>query len=188
MNTSASNGQVSDLFVEHRTTGFPAPLRPAPEPKAPQTLSELVQDFDQTAASHNPDIDVPVRALTMTERANVIVPDLGPCALTPWAKKQFASRLGIQWDRWFDGIDGKLRADEVNRRLSRDAGKIRVKAKASSPPNIASTLWHSTSSNGSVSQQDVATKWCTCSTSSGATRELIGCMLLRSPGSSRPMT
>gem|GEM_PF-1102117 len=125
MNPSTSN--VPNLFVEHRPVGFPATLQPAPELEAPKTLSELVASFDRLEVLHHPDIDVPVRALAMTERASIIVPDLGPCTLTPWAKKQLASRLGIQWDRWFDGIDGKLRADEVNRRLSGDDGKLRLK-------------------------------------------------------------
>jgi hypothetical protein len=126
MNTAPTNGQfVSSLF--RGPTAPTVSLGDRPDLSQPETLSDLVAAFDRTEASHHSDIDVLVRALAMTERANIIVPDLGPCALTPWAKKQLASRLGIKWDLWFDGIDPKLRADEVNRRLSRDSGKVRVK-------------------------------------------------------------
>jgi hypothetical protein len=128
MNSPLANGHVaSNLFRDPTAATTATFFGGLSDPSQPETLSELVEAFDRTEALHHPDIDVPVRALTMSEHAHIIVPDLGPCALTPWAKKQLASRLGIKWDLWFDGIDGKLRSDEVNRRLSRDDSKIRVK-------------------------------------------------------------
>jgi hypothetical protein len=101
-----------------------APLAPRPPP---ETLSDLISYFDLTAAQQHADLDVPVASLSMSESGSIIVPDRGPCALTSWSKQQLAWRLGIQWGRWFEGIDPGLRADEVNRRLARDTGRLRVK-------------------------------------------------------------
>jgi len=122
---------VTNLFRETR----PARARGAPRkfmtndpvPCQPETLSDLVATFDTSASRQLPDVDVPVASLTMSDQGAIVVPGQGPCTLTPWAKKQLAGRLGIQSGRWFEGIDPKLRADEVNRRLERDDGKVRVK-------------------------------------------------------------
>jgi Domain of unknown function (DUF932) len=134
MNPQNTNGQfATSLFSAHRTApsaSYPMGFFNDPsvaQLRNPETLSDLVSEFDLSASQQFADVDIPVASLAMSVQGNIVVPDHGPCALTPWAKKQLAGRLGIQWGRWFDGIDPKLRSDEVNRRLARDAGKVRVR-------------------------------------------------------------
>jgi hypothetical protein len=114
MNPHPTNGHHGPaVFVEPSARrGFFDSLR-LPEPK--ETLSELVTEFDLRAASLLPDIDVPMSDLAMTEAGTINVPHQGAFTLTPWAKQQLASRLGVRWNRWFDGIDPKLRAGESPR-------------------------------------------------------------------------
>jgi len=130
MNPHPTNGHHGPaVFVEPSARrGFFDSLR-LPEPK--ETLSELVTEFDLRAASLLPDVDVPMSDLAMTEAGTINVPHQGAFTLTPWAKQQLASRLGVRWNRWFDGIDPKLRAGEINRRLERDTGVVRVKTDCS---------------------------------------------------------
>jgi hypothetical protein len=59
---------------------------------------------------------------------------------------------------------------------------------ASGPPTSSSALAANTASSGAVDQGEPETKWCSCCTSPGATRPVIGSMLLRSPGPSKPQT
>jgi Domain of unknown function (DUF932) len=139
MNANLNGHHAAHLFDTSKSApgGVFDNLR-GPDMKEPETLSELVEDFSLTASNHYPDIDVPVRALAMTAKDNIIVPDRGPCMMTAWAKKQLASRLGITWNRWFEGIDPGLRADEVNRRLARDEGTIRAKTTIGAGPEAES--------------------------------------------------
>lgn len=129
MNAHRSNGHVSPTLFRDR----PEPLQPVgffeelrvPEPK--ETLSELVAEFDRRAAGLLPDVDLPMSELTMTEAGTLSMPGQGAFALTPWSKKQLASRLGVRWNRWFEGIHPERRASEINRRLEHDSGVVRVK-------------------------------------------------------------
>lgn len=75
------------------------------------------------------DREVEPRELRVTPEDQVVVPGLGPMALTPWSRKQLASILGIRWDRWFERVSGQERAEELNRRLSRlsDPWKLRTR-------------------------------------------------------------
>ncbi len=129
MNTAPATIPLRQLSVVQpapsRTCLIPdGPLSPRP---TPETLSGLISHFERTAAQQHPDLDVPVASLSMSAAGNIVVPGRGPCALTPWSRQQLAWRLGITWGRWFDGIDPTMRADEINRRLSRDSGDVRVK-------------------------------------------------------------
>jgi hypothetical protein len=134
MNTQPANdalgtslfGQLSALRAAPSRTRLITDGSLAPQPM-PDTLAGLISSFEQTAAQQYADMDVPVAALTMNATGSILVPGRGPCCLTPWAKQQLAWRLGITWGRWFDGIDPQLRADEINRRLARDPGIVRVK-------------------------------------------------------------
>jgi hypothetical protein len=98
-----------------------------PAHTAPTTLSQLADEFAASEALKRPDVDVAAASLTFTSAGNVEIPGQGEYALTPWTKKQLAGRLGVSWDRWFDGIDPAMRADEINRRLGRDSGTVRLK-------------------------------------------------------------
>jgi hypothetical protein len=159
MNTHHAASQLStDLFRAPQLSAVPSTFFDGGA-REPETLSDLVSSFDATASRQFPDVDVPVASLTMSEEGAIVVPGHGPCALTPWAKKQLAGRLGIQWGRWFEGIDPHLRADEVNRRLERDAGNVRVKTAVGAGQNserVASLRAFVSTSYATIPDADVA--------------------------------
>jgi hypothetical protein len=72
----------------------------------------------------------------MTEAGTIVVPGRGSCELTAWSKRQLASRLGVQWDRWFDLIDPQVRAEEVNRRFRGAPGEVRLKTTIGDEPTL----------------------------------------------------
>jgi hypothetical protein len=113
-----------DLF------GASASADPSPASSRPSTLSELLTGFERSAALSYPDIVVPIRALRMSETGEMVVPERGSFVLSTWARKQLATRLGVVFDRWFEGIEPQLRASEINRRLLRHTGGVRVKTNA----------------------------------------------------------
>ena len=49
--------------------------------------------------------------------------------LNSHSRKQLAALVGVRWDTWFrDAISGEERADELNRRLSRMPGQLKVRS------------------------------------------------------------
>ncbi len=100
------------------------------------TISDLAEQLAVEEAQHNPDLDVAVNVLTMTPNGTLAVPVLGEMAMTDWSKGQFAKMLGVSWDRWFEGARSDERADEVNRRLSRASGSIRLRTTKMVPEGI----------------------------------------------------
>ena len=97
-------------------------------PTPPIRLSGLIQQFESSAELLNADVVLPVRELSMSEAGTIIVPSRGSFAMSAWARKQLATRVGVVFDRWFEGIDPRLRAGEINRRLARDPGMVRIKS------------------------------------------------------------
>ena len=134
MNTAPASEALATIPLRQLSIAPPAPSqthfvndRQLSPHRTPETLHDLVSYFESMAAQQYADMDVPVAVLRMNESGSIVVPGRGRCALTPWSKQQLAWRLGISWGRWFDGINPGLRADEVNRRLARDPGVLRVK-------------------------------------------------------------
>lgn len=116
-------------------TAIVLPLRkPAP---APVTIRDLVEQLSEHEQQHNPDHDTEIRALRMTPSGLVQVPTIGEMALTDWSKGQFAKMLGVSWDRYYAGTSGAERADEVNRRLARASGSIRLRTTKKMADGIA---------------------------------------------------
>ena len=73
MNANLNGHNPVHLFDSSKSppTRFFDDLR-GPDMKPPETLSELVEDFEMTASVHHADIDVQVRVLTMTAKDSVI--------------------------------------------------------------------------------------------------------------------
>lgn len=93
-----------------------------------RTLFDLVERFTEEEEQHNPDAVLPISKLRATPQGLIDVPGAGACALTDWSQKQMASLLGVRFDRWFENASPTERADELNRRLARASGDIRVRS------------------------------------------------------------
>jgi hypothetical protein len=101
----------------------------ATPPATPQTLPELVSRLTAIEGRENPDVVVERKALRMTSAGFLEVPSLtGEFALTDWARASLASMLGIRWHRYAENASDIELADEVNRRLARAAGEVRVRS------------------------------------------------------------
>ncbi len=139
---AASLACKGDMNTAHSTADLAAPSAAPPAPASaprlvrpsPTTLADLVEEFEARAATHAPDVDVPVRDLAMNEAGAIEVPGRGPCELTGWSRHQLAARLGVRWDKWFDLIDPRTRAEEVNRRFAAAPDTVRVKTTVGPEP------------------------------------------------------
>ena len=106
------------------------------ERPSPRTLSELVDHLRSLEALDNPDVNLPLDQLRMTEEGTLAVPGHGSFALTNWSRRQLSLLLGIRWDRWFQTASPEERADEVNRRLGRRSQSLKLRtARTATEPN-----------------------------------------------------
>lgn len=101
-------------------------------PRQRFTLRQLVQQLEEEEHHDNPDVVVALRDLRMVDAAHVAVPDGRTFRLNDWSRRQAASLLGLRWERWFENATGDDIAEEVNRRLHRAAGEIRVRTRSRS--------------------------------------------------------
>lgn len=93
---------------------------PRPPASHPSRLSGLVQQFNSSAELLNADVVLPVRALSMVESGEIVVPGRGSFAMTAWAKRQLAARLSIPYqtfikEAWAAGLPivlGRLEAEQ----------------------------------------------------------------------------
>jgi plasmid stability protein len=93
------------------------------------TLDDLVASFETAESLSNPDVVVPLDKIRMTGDGMLHVPNLhGELALNDWSRSQLARLAGVSWDRWFEGTDARERAEEMNRRLARASGTVRVRS------------------------------------------------------------
>ena len=79
---------------------------------------------EQVAAQHdlnNPDVVVELDKVRITPELNVEIPHTGVFTMTPWAKKQLGSMMGVQWDKWFDPklVNYEMVQEELQRRFSK---------------------------------------------------------------------
>lgn len=68
---------------------------------------------------------------------NLEVPGIGTMNMTEWSKRQLASKLGINWDKWFDPKHIKPREieEEMKRRFSRTGDSAKIRARRFGPKN-----------------------------------------------------
>ncbi len=121
------------------------PLLAAPPASTPTQIrgtsfDEVHQRVAARAARMRPDATVHVADLVFTADGHVVVPGVGPHALTGLAKRQLASMVGIRWERWFQSASPEERAEELNRRLKRTPGERKLRAWADASGEVAGTL------------------------------------------------
>jgi len=97
----------------------------APSPRT--TLGDLAERFHAVEAQENPDVDVPLSELKAEQTGTIVVPSLGEYSLTDWSRSQVGHALGISWDRFFAGASDIELADDLNRRLRRGRGVVRLR-------------------------------------------------------------
>jgi uncharacterized protein DUF932 len=107
-------------------------------PSEAQAFDEVRHDVQRRADLAFPDRVLPLSRLRMTELGTIDVPGVGQLAPTRWSRGQLARMLGIRWDRWFDDtlVSPQERADEVNRRLQRNTGDWKVRARRYGPGDV----------------------------------------------------
>jgi hypothetical protein len=101
-----------------------------------ETIHDLVAQFRGDEAQENPDADVHLASLRMRDDGLLGIPDVGDVALTDWARGQLGSVLGFTWDRYFAGAALPDRAEDLNRRLARAHGVVRLRTTRAKPEGI----------------------------------------------------
>lgn len=101
------------------------------------TLDDLVARFEADDAAVNPDAVVRLDKLRMTAEGTLRLPILhGEHGINDWARGQLAKLVGVSWDKWFEGTDAHERAEEMNRRLARATGTVRVRSSKRVPEGV----------------------------------------------------
>ena len=106
----------------------------SPSALRPRTLGELHALLRDLYSRENPDVVLPLSELKVDERGLVLVPGHGGFAMTDWARRQLAARLGIVWDRWFAPLEAAERAAEISLRLSRSRERVRLRTASFQDP------------------------------------------------------
>lgn len=125
-----------------RPSAYAPPLAPAapPSPIRGASFDEVHAMVAARAERMRPDATVHVADLVFTEGGEVVVPGVGPHALTSLAKRQLAGMVGIRWERWFQSASPEERAEELNRRLKRTPGERKLRAWADASGKTAGTI------------------------------------------------
>ena len=101
------------------------------------TLDDLVARFEAEETSNNADAVVRLDKVRMTAEGTLRMPSLhGEFAMNDWARGQLARCVGSTWDRWFENADARDRAEEMNRRLARSSGTVRVRSTKRVPDGV----------------------------------------------------
>jgi len=94
----------------------------------PRGLAQLVDELRGYEARNQEDVVAPLSAMSMSDEGTVVVPGRGELHLNSWSRSQFSALLGLRWDRWFAEASPAERSEEVNRRLRRARGSVRVRS------------------------------------------------------------
>lgn len=96
---------------------------------AGRTFEEVLDSERERAELMLPDVVVHMADMRMTNEGHLTTPGMPRMRLANFAESGLASLLGVRWKSWFGpAISGEERADEVNRRLARPPGEIKVRA------------------------------------------------------------
>lgn len=97
--------------------------------RIPRTFEETHQLVALRAACQLADRVVHVSDMRMTPQGHITAGGDDTYRLNSHSRKQLASLVGIRWDTWFrDSISGAERADEMNRRLTRTPGELKIRS------------------------------------------------------------
>lgn len=92
------------------------------------TLSELQAALRALEARENPDASVALSELRVTVHGTLLVPNLeGEFTMTDWSRGQLEAKLGVRWARWFGPVSPEEGAAEINTRLSRSSGRVKLR-------------------------------------------------------------
>jgi hypothetical protein len=108
----------------------------------PVTLMELFHRLERDEARDNPDTLVDVAKLEMADADTLVAPDGRGFALNDWSRKQLTSRLGIRWERWFENASDGDVAEEMNRRMGRAVGQVKLRTRNNDdgPPELRAVV------------------------------------------------
>lgn len=103
-------------------------------------FDEVHERVAARAANMLPDHTVHVADLVFTRDGAIEVPGVGPLELRPLARRQLARMFSIRWDGWFQTASPDERAEEVNRRLKRTPGEVKLRSWSHRTASTAGTL------------------------------------------------
>jgi len=132
-----------DMQIVPSSNGVPMRRIAPPAPTTAirgATFDEVHERVAARASRMRPDAVVHVADLVFTSEGHVVVPNIGPHELTPLAKRQLSSMVGIRWERWFQSASPDERAEELNRRLKRTPGERKLRAWTDESGKTAGTL------------------------------------------------
>ena len=93
------------------------------------TLCELIAELRHLESYDKEDLVLAAGSLQMIDADHIATPGGDEYRLNDWSRRQLARLLGVRWERWFDNADGAAVADEVNRRLARAAGDVKLRSR-----------------------------------------------------------
>ena len=97
----------------------------------PSTLPDLVRHFEHIESAEHPDVVVETKSIKMSPQGHLEIPRLeGAFALNEWSQSQLGSLLGLRWPRFAENATPAELADEVNHRLARATGELRLRTTA----------------------------------------------------------
>lgn len=99
--------------------------------KTRSTLGELIAALEDQESYDNADVVVPTRDLHMVNANYLATPDGAEYCLSDWSRRQLARLLGVRWERWFENADDRAIAEDINRRLGRTGGEVRLRSRQS---------------------------------------------------------
>ncbi len=99
-------------------------------PTTMRALPDLAARLEEDERRDNPDLVTAVSSMRLTDKGLVEVRALGAFAMTEWSRSQLGATLGIRWNRWSENASADDQSDEINRRLRRATGTVRVRTRA----------------------------------------------------------
>lgn len=90
-------------------------------------IGDLAMALKSHESKFNDDAILNLNELNFTSRLSLEIPGKGSFNLTPWARRQAASILGVKWDRWFENADMEEQSFLLNMRLKRAAQEVKLR-------------------------------------------------------------
>jgi len=90
-------------------------------------IGDLAMALKSHESKFNDDAIFNLNELNFTSRLSLEIPGRGSFNLTPWARRQAASILGVKWDRWFENADLDEQSFLLNMRLRRAAQEVKLR-------------------------------------------------------------